>query len=146
MLAATGPPPRVPPRSGVAYDLRCSIRQPRLALGEWHHCPRRVQRPTPPSTLVARIEAQIHAAKRRETEVLAAYRQSVLHAVEDVEIAFSGLVKREQEAGFPAVGVDPLTQARAASVGAGHEGVVSLVEDCRPMKTCSAHPTYRPRP
>lgn len=45
-----------------------------------------------------RINAQIAQAKGQEAEQLAAYRLAVLRATEDVENAFTALVKREQQA------------------------------------------------
>jgi NodT family efflux transporter outer membrane factor (OMF) lipoprotein len=75
-----------------------------------------------------RINAQIDLAKGQEAEALAAYRLAVLHAAEDVENAFSALVKREDQAGMLAQGVDSLGRARAASFAAYQKGVVSLIE------------------
>lgn len=76
----------------------------------------------------ARINAQIEAAKGREAEALAAYRLAALHAMEDVENAFSALSNRQQQAGILTDGVNALEQARAASFAAYQEGVVSLIE------------------
>jgi NodT family efflux transporter outer membrane factor (OMF) lipoprotein len=75
-----------------------------------------------------RINAQIDVAKGQEAEALAAYRLAVLHAAEDVENAFSALVKREDQAGILAQGVDALGRARGASFAAYQKGVVSLIE------------------
>lgn len=75
-----------------------------------------------------RINAQIDLAKGQEAEALAAYRLAVLHAAEDVENAFSALVKREDQAGILAQGVDSLGRARATSFAAYQKGVVSLIE------------------
>ena len=75
-----------------------------------------------------RINAQIEQAKGQEAEMLAAYRLAVLHAAEDVENAFSALVKREDQATALAKGVDSLARARAASFAAYKKGVVSLIE------------------
>lgn len=75
-----------------------------------------------------RINAQIDLAKGREVEALAAYRLAVLHATEDVENAFSALVKREDQASILAQGVDSLGRARAVSFTAYQKGVVSLIE------------------
>ncbi len=75
-----------------------------------------------------RINAQIDLAKGREAEALAAYRLAVLHATEDVENAFSALVKREDQANILAQGVDSLGRARAVSFAAYQKGVVSLIE------------------
>jgi NodT family efflux transporter outer membrane factor (OMF) lipoprotein len=75
-----------------------------------------------------RINAQIDQAKGQEAEMLAAYRLAALHATEDVENAFSALVKREEQAAVLARGVDSLGRARAASFAAYQKGVVSLIE------------------
>ncbi|WP_395408492.1 efflux transporter outer membrane subunit [Pseudoduganella sp. UC29_106] len=76
----------------------------------------------------ARINAQIEVAKGREAEALAAYRLSALHAMEDVENAFSTLVNRDQQASILADGLNSLGRARAASFAAYQQGLVSLVE------------------
>ncbi|QRR05367.1 TolC family protein [Burkholderia sp. MS455] len=75
-----------------------------------------------------RINAQIAQAKGQEAEMLAAYRLAALHATEDVENAFSALVKREEQATVLADGVNSLGRARAASFAAYQKGVVSLIE------------------
>lgn len=75
-----------------------------------------------------RINAQINLAKGQEAEMLAAYRQAVLRATEDVENAFSTLVKREEQASLLDQGVESLGRARNASFAAYQKGVVSLIE------------------
>lgn len=75
-----------------------------------------------------RINAQIDLAKGQEAEALAGYRLAALRATEDVENAFSALVKREDQAGILSQGVDSLSQARRASFAAYQKGVVSLIE------------------
>lgn len=75
-----------------------------------------------------RINAQIDLAKGQEAEALAGYRLTVLRATEDVENAFSALVKREDQADILAHGVDSLSRARTASFAAYQKGVVSLIE------------------
>jgi NodT family efflux transporter outer membrane factor (OMF) lipoprotein len=75
-----------------------------------------------------RINAQIDLAKGQEAEALAGYRLAVLRATEDVENAFSALVKREDQAGILVQGVDSLNRARGASFAAYQKGVVSLIE------------------
>jgi NodT family efflux transporter outer membrane factor (OMF) lipoprotein len=75
-----------------------------------------------------RINAQIEQAKGQEAEMLAAYRLAVLRATEDVENAFSALVKREEQAAVLAQGMDSLGRARGASFSAYQKGVVSLIE------------------
>ncbi|WP_115552741.1 efflux transporter outer membrane subunit [Xanthomonas arboricola] len=75
-----------------------------------------------------RINAQIAQAKGQEAERLAAYRLAVLRATEDVENAFTALVKREQQAAVLTQGVDALGKARGASALAYEKGTVSLIE------------------
>lgn len=76
----------------------------------------------------ARVDAQIAQARGQEAEMLAAYRLAALHASEDVENAFSALVKREEQAAVLEQGVSWLGRAREASFAAYQKGVVSLVE------------------
>ena len=75
-----------------------------------------------------RINAQIAQAKGQDAEMLAAYRLAALHATEDVENAFSALVRRDEQAAVLADGVKSLGRARAASFAAYQKGVVSLIE------------------
>jgi len=75
-----------------------------------------------------RINAQIDQAKGQRAEMLAAYRLAALRATEDVEDAFSALVKREEQSTVLAQGVDSLGRARGASFAAYQKGVVSLIE------------------
>jgi outer membrane protein TolC len=75
-----------------------------------------------------RINAQIGLARGQEAEALAAYRLAVLRATEDVENAFSSLLKREDQAGILGQGVEALSRARGASFAAYQKGVVSLIE------------------
>lgn len=75
-----------------------------------------------------RINAQIDLAKGRNAEALAAYKLAALHATEDVENAFTALMKREQQATLLKGGVDSLSRARDASFTAYQRGVVSLIE------------------
>lgn len=75
-----------------------------------------------------RINAQIDQARGQEAEMLAAYRLAVLRATEDVENAFSALVKREEQAAVLAQGVDSLGRARSASFAGYQKGVLSLIE------------------
>lgn len=75
-----------------------------------------------------RINAQIQQAKGQQAEMLAAYRLAALHATEDVENAFSALIKREEQAAVLSQGVDSFGRARAASFAAYQKGVVSLIE------------------
>jgi NodT family efflux transporter outer membrane factor (OMF) lipoprotein len=75
-----------------------------------------------------RVGAEVSAARGRKAEALAAYRQAVLRATEDVENAFSSLVKRERQERVLADGEVSLAQARDASKAAYDAGVVSLIE------------------
>ncbi|WP_347168722.1 efflux transporter outer membrane subunit [Pseudomonas salmasensis] len=75
-----------------------------------------------------RINAQIDQAKGQEAEALAAYRQSVLRATEDVENAFSALVNREAQATTLTTGEHALTQARQSSFTAYEKGTASLID------------------
>lgn len=75
-----------------------------------------------------RIDAQIDAARGQQAELLAAYRLAALRATEDVENAFSVLVKREAQTVLLAQGEASLARARGASFAAFQKGVVSLTE------------------
>ncbi len=75
-----------------------------------------------------RINAQIDQAKGQEAEALAAYRQSVLRATEDVENAFSALVNRETQTTTLTRGEASLTQARQSSFIAYQKGTASLID------------------
>jgi len=90
-----------------------------------------------------RINAEIKAAKGARAEALAAYRQTVLRASEDVENAFSALVRREQQARILGDGEQSLAQARTQSEAAYKGGVVSLIEvldaDSRLLQTRDQH-------
>jgi NodT family efflux transporter outer membrane factor (OMF) lipoprotein len=75
-----------------------------------------------------RVDAQIAAARGQEAEALAAYRLAVLRAAEDVENAFSALVKREAQVGILTLGESSLARARENADAAYRGGVVSLIE------------------
>ncbi|RLJ38115.1 efflux transporter outer membrane subunit [Acidovorax sp. 106] len=75
-----------------------------------------------------RINAQIHNAQAQEAEALAAYRQAVLRATEDVENALVSLSRRREQASLLAEGAQSLQRARDASGAAYDKGVVSLIE------------------
>jgi len=89
-----------------------------------------------------RVDAEIAAARGQNAEALASYKQSVLRASEDVENAFTALVKRETEQGLLADGEASLSRARDASLTAYQGGVVSLIEvldaDSRLLRTRDA--------
>lgn len=78
-----------------------------------------------------RINAQISLAKGRDAEALAAYRQSVLRATEDVENAFSALLNRGEQATTLTQGEASLTQARQSSFTAYERGAASLIDVLR---------------
>ncbi|MCR6679279.1 TolC family protein, partial [Escherichia marmotae] len=65
-----------------------------------------------------RVDAEIAAARGRNAESLAAYKQSVLRASQDVEDAFSMLVRREAQASSLANGETAFVRARDASMAA----------------------------
>jgi NodT family efflux transporter outer membrane factor (OMF) lipoprotein len=75
-----------------------------------------------------RVDAEIKAARGRDAEELAAYRLSVLRASEDVEDAFTQLVKSEEEDRELEHGLTSLSAARDQSLLAYKSGVVSLIE------------------
>lgn len=86
-----------------------------------------------------RINADIKAARGANAEALAAYRQSVLRASEDVENAFTALTKRAEQQQALAGGEQSLARARSESEAAYKGGVVSLIEvldaDARLLQT-----------
>jgi NodT family efflux transporter outer membrane factor (OMF) lipoprotein len=75
-----------------------------------------------------RVDAEIKAAKGRNAEALAGYRQTVLRASQDVEDAFSTLVQQEQRAAALGQGETSLARAQQASLAAYKGGAVSLIE------------------
>jgi NodT family efflux transporter outer membrane factor (OMF) lipoprotein len=75
-----------------------------------------------------RVDAQIATAQGQEAEALAAYRLAVLRATEDVENAFSAVVKREAQVSILTRGESSLARARENSLAAYKGGVVSLIE------------------
>ena len=75
-----------------------------------------------------RVDAEIAAARGRNTEALAAYRLVVLRASEDVENAFSSLIKQQARAQILAEGETSLARARNSSFDAYEGGVSSLLD------------------
>jgi NodT family efflux transporter outer membrane factor (OMF) lipoprotein len=75
-----------------------------------------------------RVDAEIASARGRNAEALAAYRLAVLRASEDVEDAFSALVRREAQERTLAQGETALARAQTSSLAAYKGGVVSLIE------------------
>lgn len=71
-----------------------------------------------------RVNARISQAKGQEAEALAAYRQSVLRAAEDVENAFSSLVNRGTQAAMLDKGEAALASARQSSFASYSKGAV----------------------
>lgn len=94
-----------------------------------------------------RIESDIAMAKGRNVETLAAYRLAVLRASEDVENAFSMLVRREAQERSLRGGEIALARARDNSLAAYQGGVVSLIEvldtDARLLATRDARAVAR---
>jgi NodT family efflux transporter outer membrane factor (OMF) lipoprotein len=89
-----------------------------------------------------RVDAEIASARGQNAEALVVYKQAMLRASEDVENAFTALVKREAEQRLLADGEGSLARARDASLAAYQGGVVSLIEvldaDSRLLKTRDA--------
>ncbi|QRK86612.1 efflux transporter outer membrane subunit [Pseudomonas granadensis] len=83
----------------------------------------------------ARINAQIDQAKGQQAEALAAYRQSVLRATEDVENALSAQVNRRVQANTLGAGEAALTEARQSSFSAYEKGAASLIDVLRADQT-----------
>jgi NodT family efflux transporter outer membrane factor (OMF) lipoprotein len=75
-----------------------------------------------------RVDAEVAAARGRNAEALAAYRLTVLRASEDVENAFSALVKQQVRVQILADGGTSLTKARTSSFAAYKGGVSSLLD------------------
>jgi NodT family efflux transporter outer membrane factor (OMF) lipoprotein len=75
-----------------------------------------------------RIDAEVHQARGAEAEALALYRQSVLHAAEDVENAFTGLVQFEAHKNELEREVAALTRARDLAQDAYLHGAIALTD------------------
>src|SRR3990167_9306131 len=75
-----------------------------------------------------RVDAEVAAARGRNGEALAGYRLTVLRASEDVENAFSSLVKQQLRAQILAEGDVSLIRARTSSFAAYKGGVSSLLD------------------
>ena len=82
-----------------------------------------------------RVNAQINQAKGAEAEALAAYRQSVLRATEDVENAFSSLINRTSQTTILSRGEKALTAARQSSFAGYQNGAASLIDVLRADET-----------
>lgn len=70
----------------------------------------------------ARVNAQIQQARGQQGEMLAVYQLAALHATEDVENAFSALVKREEQSILLNQSVNSLARACEASFAAYQKG------------------------
>lgn len=75
-----------------------------------------------------KVDAQVAVARGAEAEALALYRQSVLHAAEDVENAFTALVQLEAHVQELEREVSALSRARDLSQTAYHGGVTPLTD------------------
>ena len=75
-----------------------------------------------------RVDAEVAAARGARAEALAAYRQSVLKATSDVEVALTGLVRREEQKRLLDEGEASLSRARVAAQASYDAGGISLIE------------------
>ncbi|WP_164650954.1 TolC family protein, partial [Pseudomonas viridiflava] len=82
-----------------------------------------------------RVNAQINQAKGAEAEALAAYRQSVLRATEEVENAFSSLINRTSQTTILSRGEKALTAARQSSFAGYQNGAASPIDVLRADET-----------
>lgn len=75
-----------------------------------------------------RIDAEVKVARGRNTEALAAYRQSVLRATAEVEDSFAAVAYRQAQEHQLRDGESSLTQARAAILAAYKSGTNSYLD------------------
>jgi NodT family efflux transporter outer membrane factor (OMF) lipoprotein len=75
-----------------------------------------------------KVSAEVAQAKGGKAEALARYRQTVLHAAEDVENAFTALVQLEAHRQELHTEVTALTRARNSSQEAYQGGVIALTD------------------
>jgi NodT family efflux transporter outer membrane factor (OMF) lipoprotein len=75
-----------------------------------------------------RVDAEVAQARGREAEALAGYRATVYRATEEVEDAFTDLMRQQARAQALARQIDQLTVARHQAQDAYEGGVTSLVE------------------
>lgn len=78
-----------------------------------------------------RIDAQIALAKGQDSESLAAYRQAVLRATEDVETAFSAVLNREEISDALLQGEGSLERAKQSAEAAYRRGTASRIDVLR---------------
>ncbi|WP_414499871.1 efflux transporter outer membrane subunit [Zymobacter sp. IVIA_12111.31 C1] len=83
-----------------------------------------------------RINAQIDLARGQDAEALAAYRQVVLKATEDVENAFSALSNRNVQVSALRQGEAALSRAQASSLAAYQRGTASLIDVLHADESC----------
>ena len=75
-----------------------------------------------------KVDSEVAGASGANAEALATYRQSVLHAAEDVENAFKALIESEARTQELLTETDALTRARNSSQSAYQGGVISLTD------------------
>ena len=75
-----------------------------------------------------RINADVGEAKGADAEALAAYRQAVLRAAEDVENSLSSLVNREAQAATLSHAESSLSKAKDSSMAAYRGGAASFID------------------
>jgi NodT family efflux transporter outer membrane factor (OMF) lipoprotein len=75
-----------------------------------------------------RINAAVNEAKGRDAEALAAYRQAVLRASEDVENSLSALLNREAQTATLQHAESSLSRARDSSMAAYSSGTASFID------------------
>ncbi|MCC8401639.1 efflux transporter outer membrane subunit [Paraburkholderia sp. MMS20-SJTN17] len=76
----------------------------------------------------ARINADVDEAKGADAQALAAYRQAVLRASEDVENSLSSLVNREAQAATLSHAESSLSRAKDSSMTAYRSGAASFID------------------
>ena len=75
-----------------------------------------------------RIDAEVAMAKGKQAEMLAAYRQAMWRATEDVEVALSRLTQRRQEATMLEKHLAALRTVRTQTQQAYQQGLVGLID------------------
>jgi outer membrane protein TolC len=75
-----------------------------------------------------RVDAEVAQARGREAEALAAYRQTVFRASEEVEDAFTDIAEEQARAAALQRQIDQLSVARGQAQQAYEGGVTSLIE------------------
>jgi NodT family efflux transporter outer membrane factor (OMF) lipoprotein len=75
-----------------------------------------------------KVDAEVAASRGRDAEALAQYRATVLHAAEDVENAFTGLVQTEKRTGSLQAQVASLARARDLSQQSYGAGAIALTD------------------